>query len=169
MTYNSRRMEYLPNAIAVGALIISFLAYRKAAQAFNYTRATTSALNTPVLTFEVKATRLNDIRGMLLIEVKIHNGGQYPTDIVEGYIALKSHNYPEAEKPYKLKGLKVLAGSPRPIKLEFKCAVVYRPRPEIPATELVCEAVYTRLGQENGKARESYVFEEQQHNFAPKV
>jgi sirohydrochlorin ferrochelatase len=165
-------MEYLSGVISgvisLCALIISWLAFRKASQAFDYTRTTTSARNTPALTFEVKTTRSDGVRPVALIEVLIHDGGQYPTEIVEGQVRLKSHKYPEAEKPHKLNGLKIFAGTPRLIKIEVKQAVIYRERPEVPATELVCEAVYTRLDQENGEARECYVFNEQQGMFVQK-
>src|SRR5215469_1470247 len=149
-------MLYASTIIALLALLISFLAYRKAGQAFDHTKATTSALNTPVLSFEVTTTRTDGVRAMMQIEISIHNGGKYPTEITEGQIALQSHEYPEAEKPRKLAGWQVFSGIPRTVKIEVKQAIVYRPRPEIPATELVCDAVSKRFEQQNGEAHERY-------------
>jgi hypothetical protein len=72
-------MKYVSSAISgvisLGALIISWLAFRKASQAFDYTKTTTSARNTPVLTFEVKTARSDGVRPVAQIEVLIHNGG----------------------------------------------------------------------------------------------
>jgi hypothetical protein len=169
----------LSDGIAIIALLVSLLAWFTAYRAqeaandiarkqLRHETALSSARDTPVLTFEVNTIRSNGVRPVCEIEVLIHNGGQYPTEIVEGHIALKSNKYPEAEQPQKLSGLKVLAGTPRLIKFGVKHAVVYRERSEIPATELECKAIYTRLDQENGEAYECYVFSETQGRFVPK-
>ena len=164
--------------IAAGGMLLSWVrsgtainvanqANQIAREALDHQKTTTTAKNAPVLNFEVNTTRQSEIRSTYQVEVLIHNGGQYATTIVEGQIALHSHDYPEAEKPHPLIGHQVIPGVPRRYRFQFKSALVRRSRPEIPATKLICEAIYERFGQEDGEAKQAYVFDERQDTFMP--
>ena len=169
---------WISDAVALLALIVSLWASRKAGRAqdraneiarqmLDHTIEEDSALNTPILSFGVQV-HLN-APFQCAVEITINNGGQYPTVITEGEILLKSHKYPEAEKPYPLAGTKIAGRGEHIENISFKRSLIYDLGPGIAPTELVCRAIYTRLGKDKGEAEEEYVFNQDRRRFVRKL
>jgi len=126
----------------------------------------TTKLSTPDLIFSCDTS---EETMWLIISITLLNGGAIPTQIVAGEIRLHSGEYPNADQRQDLTGIKIPGRGEHSAIIKAKRLVVDNGKPGIAATEVVCNAVYSRPEQDNAEAKARYEYDKKTRRFVQKV